>query len=202
MADTTQMRMVFTPCFGVVEVATTSCSTTEDALRFFTLRVDNDVLPGIAQDIDIELSGNYQSQHTVNKFVYFYAFGDRISAFNISGVGFVKACANNAVKGSLMRLYDYYNANRASKKNGKSALLTISTNDGTTSNTKTFRGFLTGMKMSIKASEALGTVGYWTLRFEVLPDLTQDTSKTTGRTLPYAAGGTGGTAATGAGTVI
>lgn len=169
-ADTDQMRMVFTPCFGVVEVATTSCSTAEGGLSFFTLRVGNEILPGIAQDLDIELSGNYQFQHTVNKFVYFYAFGDRIGAFNISGVGFVKSCANNATKGSMMRLYEYYNANRASQKNGKSALLTIATNDGTTASTKTFRGFLTGMKMNVKSSDAFGTVGYWTLRFEVLPD--------------------------------
>ena len=44
--------------------------------------------------------------------------------------------------------------------------LTISTG---VSGAKTFRGFLTGMRMDIKSTDAIGTVGYWTFRFEVIP---------------------------------
>jgi len=165
------MSLVFTPCAGVVEIKRTWCG--DDT--FFTLKVDGQEINGIATGIEIEMSGNYQFQHTVNNFIYFYAFGDRIGSINVTGIGFVKGCGssrwNNIFdvqkKGELLQLYDYYMQHRAAASGNKSSKLTISSADG---GTKTLRGFLTGMRMDIKATEALGTVGYWTFRFEVIPE--------------------------------
>jgi hypothetical protein len=139
---------------------------------FFTLKVDEKEIRGISTGVEIEMSGNYQFLHTVNNFIYFYAFGDRIGAINVTGIGFVKACtARNAIfsdtqKGEILQLYDYYMENRAAASGNKSSKLTVSSAEG---GTKTFRGFLTGMRMDIKATESMGTVGYWTFRFEVIP---------------------------------
>jgi hypothetical protein len=154
------MSLVFTPCAGVVEVKREWCG--EES--FFTLKVDGQAIRGISTGVEIEMAGNYQFLHTVNNFIYFYAFGDRVGTINVTGLGFVKACGSN--KGELLQLYDYYIDKRAAANGKKSATLTISSGTG---GTKTFRGFLTGMRMDIRATEAMGTVGYWTFRFEVVP---------------------------------
>ena len=156
------MTSVFTPCAGVVEIKRPDCA----ADTFFTIKVDGEQIEGIITGVEIELSGNYQFLHTVNNFIYFYAFGDRISTVNITGIGFVKTCDTFSFKGELFSMYDYYMKKRAAASGNKSASLTISSQTG---GSKTFRGFLTGMRMDIKASETVGTVGYWGLRFEVIP---------------------------------
>jgi len=165
------MSIVFTPCAGVVEVKRSWC----DNDSFFTLNVDGQELKGISTGVEIEMAGNYQFLHTVNNFIYFYAFGDRIGTISVTGIGFVKTCKTAdrwqtmfdvAPKTELLQLYDYYIKKRAAANGKKSATLTISSAEG---GTKTFRGFLTGMRLDIKATESTGTVGYWTLRFEVVP---------------------------------
>lgn len=181
------MPLVFTPCSGVVEVKQDWCGT--DA--YFTLKVDGQTLKGIATGVEIEMSGNYQFLHTVNNFIYFYAFGDRVGTINVTGIGFVKNCEGKSAKSELLQLYDYYIQKRAAANGKKSATLTIS---GTEGGTKTFRGFLTGMRMDIKATETMGTVGYWTFRFEVVP-----TTKSSGSGLTYGFGT--GVASAGAGAI-
>lgn len=156
------MPSVFTPCAGVVEVTLPDCATD----TFFTIKVDGEEIEGIITAVEIELSGNYQFLHTVNNFIYFYAFGDRVGVVNITGIGFVKTCDSFTNKGELLSMYDYYMKKRAAANGKKSATLTISSQTG---GSKTFRGFLTGMRMDIKASDTLGSVGYWGLRFEVIP---------------------------------
>jgi len=154
------MTSVFTPCAGVVEITREDC-----AEAFFTIQVDDDPINGIMTGVSIEMSGNYQFLHTVNNFIYFYAFGDRVGVITFTGIGFVKPCPD-AKKGALLELYEYYLENRASKRGGKAQSLTIAA----AGNTKTFLGFLTGMRMDIKSTDAMGTVGYWTFRFEVIPE--------------------------------
>lgn len=165
------MASVFTPCAGVVEVTRPEC-----VEAYFTITVAPKggvaaPINGIMTGVSIEMSGNYQFLHTVNNFIYFYAFGDRVGVITFTGIGFVKPCPDvNGVaqtKGALLELYDYYIENRASKRNGKAMSLTIASGN---SGAKTFRGFLTGMRMDIKASDSIGTVGYWTFRFEVIPE--------------------------------
>lgn len=156
------MPSVFTPCAGVVEIKRPDCNDS----TFFTIKVDGEKIDGIITGVEIELSGNYQFLHTVNNFVYFYAFGDRVSTINITGIGFVRTCNVFAEKGELLSMYDYYMKHRAAASGNKSASLTLSSQTG---GAKTFRGFLTGMRMDIRASETIGTVGYWALRFEVIP---------------------------------
>lgn len=184
------MPAVWKDCFGVVEVKRSWCGNE----AYFTLKVDGKDIQGILTGIEIEMSGNYQFQHTVNNFIYFYAFGDRMGAINVTGIGFVKTCSENEnpKKGELLSMYDYYMENRAAASGNKSASMTISSQSG---GSKTLRGFLTGMRMDIKASETMGTVGYWSFRFEVVPEV-----KARPALNLYAFGsGTGGAASAGAG---
>ena len=158
------MTSVFTPCAGVVEISRPDC-----ASAFFTIQVDKEPINGILTGVSVEMSGNYQFLHTVNNFIYFYAFGDRVGVITLTGVGFVAPCPG-VKKGALLELYKYYTEKRAAKAGGKAMSLTIAAAGAAAGTTKTFRGFLTGMRMDIKSAESVGTVGYWTLRFEVIPE--------------------------------
>jgi hypothetical protein len=124
-------------------------------------------LDAIITGMTLEMSGNYQFLHTVNDFIYFYSFGDRVGQLSVSGIGFVRPCAGADNKGAIMKLYDYYMAKRASKRGGRALKVTI----GNDKDIKTFHGFLTGMRLDVNDG-TLGTIGYWTLRFDVIPQQT------------------------------
>jgi len=151
---------VFTPCSGAVEIQR-DCP----ANQVLKILVNDDILAGIITGMTLEMSGNYQFLHTVNDFVYFYAFGDRVGTLTLTGLGFMTACAGSA-KGGILQLYDYYMSNRSIKRGGKAMPIVIE--GGEPSASVALWGFLTGMRMDVADSQ-MGTVGYWTLRFEVLP---------------------------------
>lgn len=151
---------VFTPCSGAVEIKRDCPSNQALSIFIGSGRVD-----GIITGMTLEMSGNYQFLHTVNDFVYFYAFGDRVGTLTLTGLGFMTACPGSS-KGGILKLYDYYMSNRAIKRGGKALRVVIS--GGQPSASIKLWGFLTGMRMDIADSQ-MGTVGYWTLRFEVLP---------------------------------
>jgi hypothetical protein len=152
------MGVVFTPCSGAVEIARPNCPSTQ----VLTIDIDGPV-QAIVTGMTLEMSGNYQFLHTLNDLVYFYSFGDRVGTLTLTGLGFIQSCANSS-KGSVMKMYDYYMEKRASKSGGE-ALNIVLTGD---SKSIKLWGFLTGMRLDINDSQ-LGVVGYWSLRFEVLP---------------------------------
>ena len=156
------MTLAFTPCTGAVTVSRTGCTSAD----VFAIKVDNVELNAIITGMSLELSGNYQFLHTVNDFIYFYSFGDRVGQLSVSGIGFVRPCDGGSTKGEIMQLYDYYTTKRASKRGGKALKVTL----GTVGSIKTFHGFLTGMRLDV-TDGTLGTIGYWTLRFNVIPQL-------------------------------
>jgi len=159
---------VFSPCAGVVAYTPKTCP---DSAKFLTVDVDNINLlnNGLVTGVSIALSGNYQFLHTVNNFIYLYAFGDRISALNITGMGFIKTCTGvGAEKTQLQKVYDFYLSRRVAKRtNPLNIVLTGIT--GGNANFK-FVGYLTGMNIDIKTVESTGTVGFWNMRFEVAID--------------------------------
>jgi hypothetical protein len=113
----------------------------------------------------LELSGNYQFLHTVNDFVYFYAFGDRVGLLTLMGVGFLKTCPGAKDGAKIFSIYDYYNRNKSAAKEGKALEVILVPPDGKPIE---LHGFLTGVKIDLNQSDT-GPVGYWTLRMEVLP---------------------------------
>jgi hypothetical protein len=151
-------NVVFTPCSGAVEIARPNCPATQ----VLTIDIDGPVT-AIVTGMTLEMSGNYQFLHTLNDLVYFYSFGDRVGTLTLTGLGFMAACPGSA-KGSVMKMYDYYMEKRASKSDG------IALNIVLTADSKSIKlwGFLTGMRLDISDSQ-MGTVGYWSMRFEVLP---------------------------------
>jgi len=159
------MTLAFTPCTGAVTIARPGCTSAD----VFAIKVDGVELSAIITGMTLEMSGNYQFLHTVNDFIYFYSFGDRVGQLSVSGIGFVRPCDGGLVrgdgsKGPIMTLYDYYMTNRASKRGGRALSVTI----GSETDIKTFHGFLTGMRLDVNDG-SLGTIGYWTLRFDVIP---------------------------------
>lgn len=153
------MPLVFTPCHGAVEVQR-EC---EDA-KVLTIET-TPALTAIITGMTLELSGNYQFLHTISDLVYFYAFGDRVGTLNLTGLCFAAKCAG-LNKGGLLDAYQYYLDNRATKRGGKPITITISAGAGQST---TLTGFLTGMRLDVADSQ-MGTVGYWSMRFEVLPE--------------------------------
>jgi len=159
------MSTVFKPCNGAAEIQRV-CDA--DAV-LTTIQIDAAGLSSqaVITGMTLEMSGNYQFLHTLNQFIYFYAFGDRVGTLNLTGIGFIAPCAGNAggQKGAILKIYDYYKTNRAAKSGGEAMSLVI---ENATGAKIQLWGFLTGMRMDITDSQ-MGTVGYWTLRFEVVP---------------------------------
>jgi hypothetical protein len=164
-------NLVFTPCTGTVEIKRDA----DCGGSFFDITLDGEKLngsgavSGIVTGLSLTLNGHYQFVHTVNNFVYFYAFGDRIGTLSITGLGFVVPCGGASLlggRGQILTLYEKYVAKRAARRGGEPMQLTLS-GGGTA---KTFLGFLTGLTLDIKSSEAIGTVGYWNMKFDVLLD--------------------------------
>lgn len=155
---------VFTPCAGVVAYKRKDC---DGSPQFLDISVGGTKLyeKGLITGVSAALTGNYQFLHTVNNFIYLYAFGDRISTINISGLGFIKTCpgSDNA---QIQKIYDFYKTNRVARR--MSPLNIVISGDGGSS--FKFIGYLTGMNIDAKNAEALGTVGYWTMRFEAVID--------------------------------
>lgn len=151
------MAIVFTPCSGAVALSREGC----DEADHMIITVDGG-FNSIITSLSLELSGNYQFLHTLNDFIYVYSFGERIGVLNLNGVGFTKPCAD---KGAIMDAYTYYKRNRISQS---AKALEIVVEDSKAKGT--FLGFLTGMRIDVTSDTAVGPLGYWSMRFELLPE--------------------------------
>jgi hypothetical protein len=175
-------NLAFAPCHGAVEIRR-SAFCPEGSSPALLVQLDDEelngdsALIGIVQGVAVALSGNYQFMHTVNNFIYFYAFGDRIGALTITGIGFVRTCGST--KGQLLDVYEKYMSKRASRRRGSPSTITLTAAASAAGAAKTFIGFLTAFNMDIKTSDVGGTVGYWTMKFDVLPSDGATTGGTT-----------------------
>jgi hypothetical protein len=155
------MPAIFSPCAGAVVVPNVECKDT----YLLTISVGStSPISAIVTGMTLEMSGNYQFLHTLNDLVYFYSFGDRVGTLVLTGIGFVKPC-NGGATGAILDIYDYYMQRRAVKSEGQAMRIVLSAPDN-----KDVRlwGFLTGMRIDVNDSQ-MGVIGYWTMRFEVLP---------------------------------
>lgn len=159
------MAVVFPQCENTVVLRQSTCATTP---QFLTITLDgvNMYDNGLLTGVSVAMAGNYQFLHTVSNFVYLYAFGDRVSVLNLTGIGFVKTC-DNASKTQIQKVYDFYKTRRIAKKTEPMDIVITST--GNEANFK-FRGYLTGMNIDLKQSDPLGTVGFWNMKFEAVID--------------------------------
>lgn len=155
------MPIAFTPCAGAVAlIKPRHCP--PDVFRLTFGGVKGGQLTAPMSGFAMELNGNYQFLHTVNDFIYVYAFGDRIGELTVSGFGFVKPCTGrySAESAKLCNVYDFYQNNRI-KENGE-----MSVTIGDCANS-TFWAFLTGMRIELQDPQTL--VGQWSLRFNIVP---------------------------------
>ncbi len=113
----------------------------------------------------LEMSGNYQFLHALDRFIYYYSFGDRVGEMTVSGMGFVGAvCGPGSgvrTQPSICGIYDFYKSNRQANK--KQALTVGADQCGA------FKAFLTGMRMEVSSGQGGMPIGQWSLRFHVLP---------------------------------
>lgn len=160
------MAAVFSPCAGVVAFTDRSCP---EGQKFLSIEVDGTDMysNGLLTGVSVGLSGNYQFLHTVSNFIYLYAFGDRISVLNLTGMGFIKTCGG-AQKTQLQKIYNFYKRNRVAKKTSPMNIVITGTGGG--SGNFKFIGYLTGMNIDLKQSDPLGTVGFWNMKFEAVID--------------------------------
>jgi hypothetical protein len=150
-----------TPCSGAVQIARTC-----DLIRteFLIISVDGGgiAFDGIVTGMSLSLAANYQFMHSLDDFIYVYAFGDRIGDLSFNGVGFVNACGGDTVRMGILRLYEFYKTNSASE--GGVKILNITLTSGSTS--ISLRGVLTAVRIDVV--EENGIMGYWSANFKVI----------------------------------
>lgn len=139
------------------------------APRFLSVTADGVELldQAIVTNVSIGLSGNYQFLHTIDNFLYLYAFGDRISVITVSGLSAVMPCGN-AKKIDIQETYNYYLSRRVAKKTEPLAIV-IQGKNGANAQFK-FKGYLTSATIDIKNTDPSGTVAPWVLKFEAIID--------------------------------
>ena len=149
-------KSVFSRCDGCiarVEIDCDSCGGTA------TIEVGGANLGFPVTGFQLELEGNYQFQHTVNKFIYAYIFGDRVGMLTLSGFGFIgNPCNGGGDDARLCSIFDYYKNKRAAKPPHAYPI-----NVG---GCGTMIGFLTGMRMGIERPDV--PIVQWFMRFHVI----------------------------------
>jgi len=168
---------IFSGCENNVMRVASECN---DGINVIFIEGFNTAIPVTGYTLD--LSTNHQFLHSLDEFIYAFAFGDRIGELTLTGVVFTgKSCDRNGrnitAQIGQQSIYDWYLSNKFSRNLkpskiliGQSAVKLI--------------GFLTGLRMQIP-DPAL-PVAQWALRFNVIIDTTSGS--------PSTAGGGGGAA--------
>jgi hypothetical protein len=162
------MSVLFKQCAGAVARIDT-CAGGGGGGAIFNVTINNTPITFPVTGVVMEMQGNYQFLHALDKFVYFYSFGDRIGELTVSGLGFAKdpTATDNCTlsDANICDLYTFYLAKRQSAT--KSAL-TI----GIGGCAPAFKGFLTGMRLEVSSNVGGVPIGQWSLRFHTIPENT------------------------------
>lgn len=156
---------IFTPCEGAI-VRINLCGTGGGGQSStFNISIGGNRINFPTTGFILEMQGNYQFLHALDRFIYYYSFGDRVGEMTVSGMGFVgKVCTPGmgyAAHDGICSLYDLYASNKQSKI--RSALnITAGTCDA-------FKAFLTGMRIEVSSGQGGVPIGQWSLRFHVIP---------------------------------
>ena len=169
-----------------------------ESVDIVVIKVDN-IAGSIMKEVPVtgytlELSTNHQFLHTLDEFIYAFAFGDRIGELTLTGIAFTTSvCEANGVSARNItdeviqeNVYEFYLANKFSTslrptkiQIGRSGIQLI--------------GFLTGMRMEVPNPQL--PIMQWALRFSVV------VSKA-GATTTGGLGGGGTTGGGGGGTTV
>ena len=156
---------VFTPCEGAVVRVNLCDGSSSGAGGTFNITIDGTAMSLPVTGFVHEMQGNYQFLHALDRFVYFYSFGDRIGEITVSGISFAAPpCGGGAgvlKPPTICSLYDLYAEKKQSKL--KKAVKIGASNCGAA------RGFLTGMRLEVTAANSGVPIGQWSLRFHVIP---------------------------------
>jgi hypothetical protein len=162
---------VFTPCEGAVVRVNLCEGSGGTGGGTFNVTIDGAAISLPVTGFVHEMQGNYQFLHALDRFVYFYSFGDRIGEITVSGLSFAAApCGPGAgvlKPPTICSLYDLY-AEKKQSKIKKAVKIGAST-------CGSFQAFLTGMRLEVTAANSGVPIGQWSLRFHVIPP--QDTTK-------------------------
>jgi hypothetical protein len=162
------MASIFTPCeLGVLRV-NNSCATPKRAV----IAVDDYSIELPITGFTLDLGTNHQFLHTLDEFIYVYAFGDRIGELTLSGVAFIGdarqegSCADLSDVLGANSLLQHYLARRIGigEQGGGPASTLILIDAAQDSGVLT--GFLTGVRMDVP-NPALPIV-QWVLRYNVI----------------------------------
>lgn len=151
------MPVVMSPCAGAIQIARTC-----DIVRpEFLIMSIGDNFDAIVTGMSLNLAANYQFMHSLDDFIYVYAFGERIGDLSLNGIGFVNACGQGSDRMNIMRLYEYYNTNVST---GIVRPVDITLTSGAKS--ANLRGVLTAVRIDVV--EENGIMGHWSLNFKVI----------------------------------
>lgn len=150
-------------CDGGVLRVNTGCPITTVA----TIAVDTFSLQLPITGYSLDMGTNHQFLHSLDNFIYLYAFGDRIGELTLSGMSFTGSCVQNNGGGDISAamgqcsILSYYKDNRVSNSEGtKVSKISL----GNCSNI--LCGFLTGMRLDMPNPSA--PIVQWALRYHVV----------------------------------
>jgi hypothetical protein len=162
------MASIFTPCeLGVLRV-NNDCAKPKRAV----IAVDDYLIELPITGFTLDLGTNHQFLHTLDEFIYVYAFGDRIGELTLSGVAFfgpaydANGCADLSEKlgpNSLLQHYLAKRIGRGEKAGGPASTLILIDAE---KDAGVLTGFLTGMRMDVP-NPSLPIV-QWVLRYNVI----------------------------------
>jgi hypothetical protein len=110
----------------------------------------------------LEMSTNHQFLHSLDEFIYVYAFGDRVGELIISGIAFTECVTTGpgaTASGHMDSLYAHYLRSRLAK-NLTPTKITLGS-----ANTELL-GFLTGMRLEVPNPQL--PIAQWVLRYQVI----------------------------------
>jgi len=155
---------VFVPCEGgVYKHVDANCQKGCNSCDIAVITVDDlQTLTVPITGFMLEMSTNHQFLHSLDEFIYVYAFGDRVGELIISGIAFTECVTTGpgaTASGHMDSLYAHYLRSRLAK-NLTPTKITLGS-----ANTELL-GFLTGMRLEVPNPQL--PIAQWVLRYQVI----------------------------------
>lgn len=159
---------IFSPCDNGILRINNACAASGGSFAAIEIKDAKGVLETPITGYTLDLGTNHQFLHTLNEFIYVYAFGDRIGELILTGVAFAGTCVKDSAtdedKASALSpksVLQYYINNRVSHADGvKPAKIIIS------GAPEIIIGFLTGVRFNLPSPDL--PIVQWALRYNVV----------------------------------
>jgi len=155
---------IFTPCEGGIAKVRLCSGSGSSSAGTFNMTIDGRKISFPTTGFVLEMQGNYQFLHSLDQFIYYYNFGDRVGELTVSGIGFVGGTCSLPGpdgNGDICGIYDLYLNKRQSVM--KKAMPIGADKCGT------LWAFLTGMRLEVSLHSSGVPLGQWSLRFHAIP---------------------------------